>query len=82
MSTRRPTLTAQLRALSRHEHSDFSIGGEAADVIEGLGKALSELLDAFDCEPDDLMPHEYEAIVADAKTRARAALSKARGETT
>lgn len=42
-----------------------------------LVKALSELLDAFECEPDDLMPHEYEAIVADAKTRARAALSKA-----
>lgn len=42
-----------------------------------LVKALSELLDAFECEPDDLMPHEYEAIVADAKARARAALSKA-----
>lgn len=45
----------------------------APDMLE----ALAELLDAFETEPDDLMPHEYEAIVADAKSRARAALSKA-----
>lgn len=44
---------------------------------DALRKALSELLDAFEAEPNDLMSHEYEAIVSDAKTRARAALSKA-----
>lgn len=29
-------LTERLRALSRHEHDDLSIGGEAADEIEWL----------------------------------------------
>lgn len=38
MSTDTPTgdLIQRLRALSRHEHDDFSIGDEAADEIERL----------------------------------------------
>lgn len=42
-----------------------------------LLKALTELLDAFECDPDDLPPHEYEAITSSAKFLARVALSKA-----
>lgn len=45
-------LTKRLRALSRHEHDDLSIGGEAADEIERLratlissvGQGVSEIL--------------------------------------
>src|SRR5512139_2026557 len=39
--------------------------------------ALRDLLEAFDASPDDLPAHEYEAIIADARKRARAAIAKA-----
>lgn len=63
----------EAEVLGHHICGAFAARAAAPD----LAKALSELLDAFECEPDDLMPHEYEAIVTDAKKRARAALSKA-----
>lgn len=36
-------LVQRLRALSRHEHSDLSIGDEAADAIERKGAEIAEL---------------------------------------
>ena len=38
-------LISRLRALSRHEHDDLTIGDEAADEIERLRAALRNLLD-------------------------------------
>ena len=37
-------LISRLRALSRHEHDDLTIGDEAADEIEKLRDALAKLL--------------------------------------
>ncbi len=42
----RPTLAAQLRALSRHEHDDLSIAADAADLIEELAGRLEALIAA------------------------------------
>ena len=36
-------LIARLRGLSRHEHSDFSVGDEAADALDTLLKAADTL---------------------------------------
>lgn len=38
-------LTKRLRALSRHEHDDLSIGDEAADEIERLQSGLARHVD-------------------------------------
>ena len=43
-----PSLVDQLRAMSRHEHGDFTIGEDAADEIERLRYAVSALLEALD----------------------------------
>jgi hypothetical protein len=39
-------LTKRLRALSRHEHDDLSIGEEAADEIERLQSSLARHVDS------------------------------------
>ena len=44
-------LTNRLRALSRYEHSDYSIGKEAADVIDGLLDDLQYILDQCEAHP-------------------------------
>jgi hypothetical protein len=59
------------------EHEQVRAVVAAAKAYQVMREALKELLDAFECDPDDIISHEYEAIVADAKARARAALSKA-----
>lgn len=54
--------------------------GRLIAAAPDLLSALRDLLDAFDICPDDLPGHEYEAIVEDARQRARAAIAKAKGE--
>lgn len=46
-------IVSRLRALSRYEHSDFSIGDEAAEEIEKLHSALREI-GSWDCKGDAL----------------------------
>lgn len=41
-----PDLIDRLRALSRHEHSDLTIGDEAADIIERIKSAARTRCDA------------------------------------
>ena len=44
-------LIERLRALSRFEHSDYSVGNEAADVIEGLIEDLKYIRDQCEDHP-------------------------------
>ena len=43
-----PTLIENLRAMSRHEHDDLSIGADAADEITALVQCLRSLGDFAD----------------------------------
>ena len=59
-------LVERLRALSRYEHSDFSVGNEAADTIESLQAKLEVakgLLVAANCpECDDKSGAYYDNV--------------------
>ena len=58
------TLVDQLRAMSRHKHSDFSLGDDAADEIERLRREVERLRDALQVAANTFADIQLQAGVA------------------